>query len=100
MTASLPKPSELTIRLEIEREGVIAYSGETSTARMARRFQELIDWLGRDNRFPEGVVLLTGTGVVPPDDFSLADGDAVRITIDGVGTLENPVVQSKANEIT
>ena len=47
------------------------YEGETSVARMARRFEELIDWLGRENRFPSGVVLLTGTGIVPPDDFSL-----------------------------
>ncbi len=99
LSTSLPNPDELTIRLEIKRKGSIAYSGETSTARMARQFQELIDWLGRDNRFPEGVVLLTGTGIVPPDDFSLADGDVVRITIDGVGTLENPVTQAKANAI-
>jgi len=89
-----PKPDELTIRLEIERRGSLTFSGETSTARMARRFEELIDWLGRENHFPDGVILLTGTGIVPPDDFGLADGDLIRITIDGVGTLENPVVQA------
>lgn len=89
------KPEELTIRLEIERRGALAFSGETSTARMARRFEELIDWLGRENHFPDGVILLTGTGIVPPDDFGLADGDLVRITIDGVGALENPVVQTR-----
>ncbi len=60
----------------------------------ARPFEELIDWLRRDNVFPSGVILLTGTGIVPPDDFSLRSGDIVRITIDGVGTLTNPVVQA------
>jgi 2-dehydro-3-deoxy-D-arabinonate dehydratase len=60
---------------------------------MARRLEELIDWLGRDNSFPDGVILLTGTGIVPPDEFSLQAGDSVRITIDGIGTLTNQVVQ-------
>jgi 2-dehydro-3-deoxy-D-arabinonate dehydratase len=55
----------------------------------------LIEWLGRDNHFPGGLILLTGTGIVPPDDFSLQAGDLVRITIDGIGTLENPVVQGR-----
>jgi 2-dehydro-3-deoxy-D-arabinonate dehydratase len=94
LASSLAKPDELEIRLEIERGGSVAFSGATSTARMARRFEELIGWLGRDNVFPDGVVMLTGTGVVPPDDFSLAAGDVVRITIEGIGTLENPVVQA------
>jgi 2-dehydro-3-deoxy-D-arabinonate dehydratase len=93
LASSLAKPDELEIRLEIERGGAVSFSGTTSTARMARRYEELIGWLGRDNVFPDGVVMLTGTGVVPPDDFSLAAGDVVRITIEGVGTLENPVVQ-------
>jgi 2-dehydro-3-deoxy-D-arabinonate dehydratase len=53
----------------------------------------LIAWLGRENRFPNGVILLTGTGIVPPDDFSLRAGDIVRIAIDGVGILANPVIQ-------
>lgn len=95
-SGSIPNPEELTIRLEIERRGSLAFEGESSTARMARRFQELVDWLGRDNLFPDGVILLTGTGVVPPDDFTLLDGDLVRISIDGVGVLENPVVQAPA----
>lgn len=94
-SGSLTHPESLSIRLEIERRGSIVFGGETSTSRMARRFQELIDWLGRDNLFPDGVVLLTGTGIVPPDDFALMDGDVVRIAIDGVGVLENPVVQAR-----
>ncbi|MDR3623224.1 MAG: fumarylacetoacetate hydrolase family protein [Paludisphaera borealis] len=94
LAGALPKPDALEVRLEIERAGEVVFSGRTSTARMARRYEELIGWLGRDNIFPDGAVLLTGTGVVPPDDFSLAAGDVARITIEGIGTLENPVVQS------
>ena len=79
--------------MEIKRDGALVYEGETSAARMARRFDELIDWLGRDNVFQTGVFLLTGTGIVPADDFSLKQGDLVRISIDGIGVLTNPVVQ-------
>ncbi len=60
---------------------------------MARTFEDLIGCLGRDNTFRDGVILLTGTGIVPPDDFTLHAGDVVEITIDGIGTLVNPVVQ-------
>jgi 2-dehydro-3-deoxy-D-arabinonate dehydratase len=59
---------------------------------MARPLEYLVDWLRRDNEFPDGVVLLTGTGIVPPDDFMLHAGDVVSITVDGIGTLTNPVV--------
>jgi 2-dehydro-3-deoxy-D-arabinonate dehydratase len=93
LAAHMPPRPSIGIRMEIERAGTTIYSGETSVGRMARRFEELVDWLGRDNRFPAGVVLLTGTGIVPPDDFSLRAGDIVRITIDGIGTLANSVVQ-------
>jgi 2-dehydro-3-deoxy-D-arabinonate dehydratase len=89
----VPPAASIGIHMEIERDGAVIYEGETSVARMARRFDELIDWLGRDNVFHAGVVLLTGTGIVPPDDFSLRPGDLVRITIDGIGVLANPVVQ-------
>ena len=71
LAEAMPPRASIGIRLEIERDGTTIYEGETSVARMARRFEELIDWLGRDNRFPNGVILLTGTGIVPPDDFSL-----------------------------
>jgi 2-dehydro-3-deoxy-D-arabinonate dehydratase len=60
---------------------------------MARRLPDLVQWLGRDNRFPNGVILLTGTGIVPPDDFSLAVGDFVHIDITGIGRLTNIVDQ-------
>lgn len=94
LASAMPDVSEIEIRLEILRGGQTAYSGSTSCARMVRSYQELIGWLGRDNRFPDGVILLTGTGIVPPDDFSLQAGDEVSITISGIGTLTNPVIQT------
>ena len=88
-------PLALTIRLEIRRGDGPApvFSGETSTARLHRSLDELVSYLGRDNLFPNGAILLTGTGIVPPDDFTLAPGDRVRIAIDGLGLalLENVV---------
>jgi 2-dehydro-3-deoxy-D-arabinonate dehydratase len=93
LASAMPVCATIGIRMQIERCGIQIYEGDTTIARMARGFDELIDWLGRDNCFPSGVVLLTGTGIVPPDDFSLKPGDVVRITIDGIGTLENPVIQ-------
>ena len=80
------------IRIEIERAGVIAFSGETSAGRIKRTFTELADFLFRSQKFPHGAVLLTGTGIVPPDDFTLQAGDVVTIHIENIGTLENPVV--------
>ncbi len=92
----MPAAASVEIRLEIERAGASVFEGRTSVSRMARRFEELIDWLGIDNIFPDGVVLLTGTGIVPPDEFSLQAGDLVTISIDGIGRLTNPVVQEGA----
>ncbi|MGE3818212.1 MAG: fumarylacetoacetate hydrolase family protein [Isosphaeraceae bacterium] len=93
LAADLPSVTDLSIGLRIDREGANVFSGETSTSRLARTLDDLISWLGRDNRFPDGVVLLTGTGIVPPDEFTLKPGDVVSITIQGVGTLQNRVIQ-------
>ncbi len=82
---------ETTIRIRIERDGAAAFSGEVTTARIKRSISELADYLGRSAEYPNGVVLLTGTGVVPPSDFTLAAGDVVAITIDGIGELTNIV---------
>ncbi len=90
---AMPPETEIGISLVVRRAGAVVCEGNTTTARLARRFAELIDWLGRDNLFPDGVVLLTGTGIVPPDEFTLLAGDEVQITIDGIGTLSNPVIQ-------
>jgi 2-dehydro-3-deoxy-D-arabinonate dehydratase len=93
LTKAMPARESIGIGMEITRGGDTVFRGATSIARMARRFEELLEWLGRDNHFPAGVILLTGTGIVPPDDFSLSSGDRVLITIDGIGTLTNPVIQ-------
>ena len=90
---ALPPLTDITIRLEIDRAGQTVVRDSTPAARLVRKLTDLVAWLGRDNRFPDGVILLTGTGIVPPDDFSLQPGDRVRITITGIGTLENGVVQ-------
>jgi 2-dehydro-3-deoxy-D-arabinonate dehydratase len=81
------------IRMEVVRAGLVAFSGETSTERMKRSFDELISCLGEALGFPVGAVLLTGTGIVPGRTFTLEAGDLVRIAIDGLGTLENSVVE-------
>jgi 2-dehydro-3-deoxy-D-arabinonate dehydratase len=83
----------LTIRLTITRAGATAYEGETSTARMRRTVQELVSWLFRENDFPQGVYLLTGTGLIPPDDFTLQPEDSVAIAIEGIGVLRNTVAR-------
>ncbi len=81
---------EWTIGIEIAREGAVVFAGETRLANLKRNFAELADYLFRSQEFPHGAVLLTGTGVVPVDDFTLAANDHICITISGIGTLENP----------
>jgi 2-dehydro-3-deoxy-D-arabinonate dehydratase len=88
---AMPPRDEIGIQLAVKRGGIAAFNGETSIEQMARTFEDLIGWLARDNSFPNGVFLLTGTGIVPKDDFTLQPGDVVEITIDGIGTLSNPV---------
>jgi 2-dehydro-3-deoxy-D-arabinonate dehydratase len=89
-----PAPDEpLEIRLRIlGAEGLELFAGKTSTARMKRSFSELVEFLVRDNPVPAGSVLLTGTGLVPPDDFTLEPGHVVEIEVPGIGILANPVV--------
>jgi 2-dehydro-3-deoxy-D-arabinonate dehydratase len=93
LAAAMPPVKEIGISLVVKRAGQTAFSGQTSIEQMARTFEDLISWLSRENSFPHGVFLLTGTGIVPGDDFTLAAGDVVEIRIDGIGTLRNPVVQ-------
>ncbi|MBK8050200.1 MAG: fumarylacetoacetate hydrolase family protein [Anaerolineales bacterium] len=82
---------QVGIALKIERNGALAFAGETSTRLIRRRPDELLAYLGRSLAFPEGVVLLTGAGIVPPEGFTLASGDRVTVTVDGVGALVNIV---------
>jgi 2-dehydro-3-deoxy-D-arabinonate dehydratase len=84
-------PKNLGIRLVIERDGAEVFSDTTSTAKLVRELQDLIDVLFVPNDFPDGVILATGTGIVPELNFALAEGDVITITIDEVGTLTNTV---------
>jgi len=86
-------PTSTPIRLEIVRDGRAEFSGATTLAELKRAPATLVEYLFRDNSFPFGAFLMTGTGVVPPDSFTLASGDLIRITIDPIGTLENKVAQ-------
>lgn len=85
--------AETKILLTIQRGGKEVFRGQTDVDQMKRTFDDLISWLGKDNSFPTGAILLTGTGVVPPNEFTLASGDVVSIEITGIGTLTNPVAQ-------
>lgn len=91
LLASEPIARSTSIAIEIVREGAIAFAGSTTLAELKRDPKELVAYLFRDNSFPLGAFLMTGTGVVPEGDFTLAWGDVVRITIEGIGTLENTV---------
>jgi 2-dehydro-3-deoxy-D-arabinonate dehydratase len=91
----LTETDDLAIKLTITRDGKLYFEGETSTKQIHRPFEQLVEYLFRNNDFPSGVFLMTGTGIVPPSEFTLEDGDHVAITIEGIGTLENPVVRLK-----
>lgn len=89
-----PPPPECTIEISVDRPNVATvFHGTTTVARIRRTFAELVEYLRRDNSFPYGCFLMTGTGIVPPADFTLAHGDQIAISIDGIGTLRNSVVQ-------
>jgi len=89
-----PLPVSTPIRIEIERDGRTEFSGSTTLAELKRKPATLVEYLFRDNSFPFGTFLMTGTGIVPPDSFTLASGDRIRITIDPIGALENEVAQA------
>jgi 2-dehydro-3-deoxy-D-arabinonate dehydratase len=86
-----PLSTSTPIRLEILRDGHTEFSGVTTLAELKRAPATLVEYLFRDNSFPCGAFLMTGTGIVPPDSFTLASGDRIQITIDPIGTLENRV---------
>lgn len=91
LIAESPLPGPTAITLSVTRGSSVAFSGTTSLAELKREPGELASFLFRDNSFPAGAYLMTGTGIVPGDDFTLAHGDVVEISIDGIGTLRNPV---------
>jgi len=90
-----PLPSSTTIDLKIRRGPDIVFQSSTTLAEMKRGLEELVGFLFRESSFPKGCILLTGTGIVPPDSFTLAVGDWIDISIDGIGVLSNPVEQAK-----
>ncbi len=81
------------IRLEIQRQTELIFSGEISINRMKRKHEELVEYLFRETSFPNGVYLMTGTGIVPPDHFTLKPGDEIKVSIENIGTLVNTVGQ-------
>jgi 2-dehydro-3-deoxy-D-arabinonate dehydratase len=91
-----PLPRTTAIQLQVERNGSTVFSGATTLAELKRDPKLLAAYLFRDNTFPHGAFLMTGTGIVPGDDFTLHSGDIVRITIDGIGTLENTAIQGSS----
>jgi 2-dehydro-3-deoxy-D-arabinonate dehydratase len=93
LAESVEDPYQFQIACRIYRGGEKVVEGSASTSQLKRKFSELIDYLTRDNPIFDGTVLLTGTCIVPPDDFTLADGDQIEIEISGIGVLSNPVKQ-------
>lgn len=93
LSEAMPPVAATEISLTISRDERVVFADTIGLEQMARRFDELIGWLGRDQSFPDGVFLLTGTGIVPDSSFTLAADDVVEISISGVGTLRNRIVQ-------
>jgi 2-dehydro-3-deoxy-D-arabinonate dehydratase len=91
----IPDPHNLKIDLRITRGGKTAFVGTTNTSKMKRSIDELLSYLSRDNVFFGWTVFMTGTGVVPQDDFALQGGDIVEIEIEKIGRLRNPVTKLK-----
>jgi len=89
-------PYSLGIRMQIERGGRVHWQGETSMREFNRRLEDLVAYLFREDDFPDGVILSTGTALVPESPFTLESGDIVTIDIDRLGMLRNPVVRGKA----
>jgi 2-dehydro-3-deoxy-D-arabinonate dehydratase len=82
---------EQEIQLEILRDGSPIFQESIRISQMKRSFEELVHYLFRECSFPEGCLLMTGTGIIPPPDFSLRSGDHIHITLDAIGTLKNKV---------
>ena len=89
-------PEAIDIQLEIRRGGKVASTDATKLSQMKRTPEELAAWLFRENELPNGAFLMTGTGIVPDDNFTLEDADEVSITITGIGNLTNPIVKDKS----
>jgi len=91
LASAVPDPKQLTLRLVIKRDEDEVFEGETGIAQMKRSLDDLVAYLTRELDFPNGVYLMTGTGIVPPDNVSLQPGDVIEITVPEIGTLTNTV---------
>lgn len=91
VTDEAPAPSSV-LSLVIKRRGEEVFAGETTLDQIKRPLASLADWLYRENVFPFGAYLMTGTGIVPPDEFTLKPGDQIHISMDPIGTLTNMVI--------
>ncbi|HEY1020756.1 MAG TPA: fumarylacetoacetate hydrolase family protein [Flavisolibacter sp.] len=87
-----PLDKATNIHLQIYRQGAAAFEGTVSISQMKRTPEELVSYVYRECTFPYGCLIMTGTGIVPDQNFTLKSGDAIRISIDGIGTLENEVM--------
>lgn len=85
-------PQNLKVELSITRKDNIVFQGESSTSEMKRNVYELVEWLQKSNDLPQAAVLMTGTGIIPPQDFTLNEGDIVSISIEKIGILTNKIV--------
>ena len=91
LVPSEPLPTSTGIAIEIHRGGAVVFSGTSAVSEMKRDFATLASYLYRELSFPDGAVLFTGTGIIPPDAFTLQSGDDIRITVNEIGTLQNTV---------
>lgn len=89
LVTPVPPGPETTIRMTVRRGDGVVFDDSTTLSHMRRSFDELVGWLMRDNRFPAGCLLMTGTGIVPPDELCLEPDDVVEVAIDRLGTLRN-----------
>ena len=94
LLSDMPPDPATEISIEVRRGGKVAFAGGTRVGEIRRSFGDLVGFLLRDNAFPLGCYLMTGTGVVPPDDFALRAGDGIAITIPPIGTLTNTVARA------
>jgi 2-dehydro-3-deoxy-D-arabinonate dehydratase len=93
LASEIGDPNALGITLTIRRGGAEHFTGSTSTNQIHRKLDELVEYLFRDNEFPYGAYLMTGTGIIPPSEFTLEHGDDVEIVIEKIGSLRNPVIR-------
>ena len=95
----VPDPYDLAIWMAVERDGEVVWEGETRTSGLKRRLDELVHYLFREDEFPDGVIISTGTALVPDSPFTLEDGDLVDIAIDRLGSLRTLVTRGKAGAV-